>query len=182
MLGILLFFVIWRIVYIEYGPKITIAVATIGLTLAYIPCLFIKSLVAGAIWAFLVGATMSGILLAREIMMGDVVDEDELKTGIRREGSYFGAFMAIEKISFLIIPLSAGMILSTSGYNPSGTSSEFLNSGLRIGIVTFVVIYSIILFIFLRFYPIGKEKASEISKKIEKLHIEKEKKFKGKTN
>jgi len=180
MLGILLFFIIWRVVYIEYGPKITIAVATIGLTLVYIPCLFIQSLVAGAIWAFLVGATMSGILLAREIMMGDVVDEDELKTGVRREGSYFGAFMAIEKMSFLIIPFSAGMVLSMSGYNPLGNSSEFLNMGLRIGMVTFVVIYSIILFIFLRFYPIGKEKASEISKKIEKLHLKKEKKFKGK--
>ena len=180
MLGILLFFIIWRIVYIEYGPKITIAIATIGLTLAYIPCLFIQTLVAGALWAFLVGATMSGILLAREIMMGDVVDEDELKTGVRREGSYFGAFMAIEKISFLIIPFSAGMVLSTSGYNPSVASSEFLNMGLRIGMVTFVVIYSIILFIFLRFYPIGKEKASRISKEVEKLHLEKEKKFKEK--
>ena len=180
MLGILLFFIIWRIVYIEYGPKITIAIATIGLTLAYIPCLFIQTLVAGALWAFLVGATMSGILLAREIMMGDVVDEDELKTGVRREGSYFGAFMAIEKISFLIIPFSAGMVLSTSGYNPSVASSEFLNMGLRIGMVTFVVIYSIFLFIFLRFYPIGKEKASRISKEVEKLHLEKEKKFKEK--
>ena len=181
MLGILLFFIIWRIIYIKYGPKITVAVATIGLTIAYLPCLFIQSLVSGAIWAFLVGATMSGILLAREIMMGDVVDEDEIKTGVRREGSYFGAFMAIEKISFLIIPLSAGVILSMSGYNTSGALSETLNNGLRIGMVSFVFIYSIILFIFLHFYPIGKEKASEISKKIEKLHIEKEKKFKEKT-
>jgi GPH family glycoside/pentoside/hexuronide:cation symporter len=182
MLGILLFFVVWRIVYIEYGPKITIAVATVGLTLAYIPCLFIQSLIAGAIWAFLVGATMSGILLAREVMMGDVVDEDELKTGVRREGSYFGAFMAIEKISFLIIPLSAGLVLSSSGYNPLGSSSELLNTGLRIGMVTFVVIYSIILFIFLRFYPLGKEKAYEISKEIEKLHLKKEKNFRKQTS
>ena len=178
MLGILLFFVFWRILYIRYGPKITIAIATLSLTIAYLPCLFIQSLIQGAIWAFLVGSTMSGILLAREIMMGDVVDEDELKTGVRREGSYFGAFMAIEKISFLIIPLSAGIVLTMGGYDPLGPSSELLNTGLRTGMVTFIIIYSIILFIFLRFYPLGKEKASEISEEIQKLHIKKEKNYK----
>ena len=159
----------------RFGPKITLAVTTLGFILAYIPALFVQTILEGAVWAFSVGATMSGILLAREIMMGDVVDEDELKTGVRREGSYFGAFMAIEKISFLIIPFSIGFVLSgIIGYNPQNPPPEFMNLGLRIGMVIFAVIYSIVLFIVLRFYPLGKEKSSQISKEIESLHKKKE--------
>ena len=175
MLGILSFFILWRMFYVRFGPKITLAVTTLGFTLAYIPALFVQTILEGAVWAFSVGATMSGILLAREIMMGDVVDEDELKTGVRREGSYFGAFMAIEKMSFLIIPFSIGFVLSGMiGYNPQNPPPEFMNMGLRIGMVIFAVIYSIVLFIVLHFYPLGKEKASQISKKIESLHKKKE--------
>ena len=114
MLGILAFFMLWRKIYMRFGPKITLAAATIGFTLAFIPCLFVQTVLQGALWALSVGATMSGILLSREIMMGDVVDEDEIKTGLRREGSYFGAFGAIEKISFLIIPMSIAVIFQIS--------------------------------------------------------------------
>jgi GPH family glycoside/pentoside/hexuronide:cation symporter len=176
MLGTLTFFIIWRKAYIRYGPKTTLATAAIGFTLAYIPCLFVQTIFQGALWAFSLGAVMSGILLAREVMMGDVVDEDELKTGVRREGSYFGAFMAIEKMSFLIAPLSAGLVLSSIGYD-SQSITESMNMGLRIGMVIFTAIYSIVLFVFLWFYPLGKEKASKISKEIEKLHKAKEKKL-----
>jgi GPH family glycoside/pentoside/hexuronide:cation symporter len=182
MLGILAFFMLWRKIYIRYGPKITLAAATIGFTLAFIPCLFVQTVLQGALWAFSVGATMSGILLAREIMMGDVVDEDEIKTGLRREGSYFGAFGAIEKISFLIIPMSIAVIFQLVGYGSLNPDHEFINMGFRIGIVICTSIFSIIMLLFLRIYPLGKEKASIISKEIQKLHVEKAKRIKNETN
>jgi GPH family glycoside/pentoside/hexuronide:cation symporter len=174
MLGILTFFMVWRKIYMKFGPKISLAAATIGFTLAFIPCLFVQTV--------LQGATMSGILLSREIMMGDVVDEDEIKTGLRREGSYFGAFGAIEKISFVIIPMSIAVIFQFVGYGSSNPNHELINMGFRIGIVTCTSIFSIVMLIFLRMYPLGKDKASIISQEIQKLHAEKAKKIKNETN
>jgi GPH family glycoside/pentoside/hexuronide:cation symporter len=182
MLGILAFFMVWRKIYMKFGPKISLAAATIGFTLAFIPCLFVQTVLQGALWALSVGATMSGILLSREIMMGDVVDEDEIKTGLRREGSYFGAFGAIEKISFVIIPMSIAVIFQFVGYGSSNPNHELINMGFRIGIVTCTSIFSIVMLIFLRMYPLGKDKASIISQEIQKLHAEKAKKIKNETN
>ena len=178
MLGILTFFILWRKIYMMYGPKITLGAATIGFALAFLPCLFVQNVIQGAIWAFSVGACMAGIVLAREVMMGDVVDEDEIKTGLRREGSYFGAFGAIEKMSFLIVPLSCATIFQFIGYDLPNPNPNLINIGLRTGIVVFTVIFAIIMLIFLRIYPIGKEKAAKISKEIQKLHKEKVKRIK----
>jgi GPH family glycoside/pentoside/hexuronide:cation symporter len=162
----------------KFGPKITLGGATIGFTIAFLPCLFVQNVLQGALWALSVGATMSGILLSREIMMGDVVDEDELKTGLRREGSYFGAFGAIEKISFLIIPMSIAVIFQFVGYGLPNPNHDLINIGFRIGIVLCTTIFSVVMLLFLRVYPLGKEKAAQICQEIQKLHTEKTKKLK----
>jgi GPH family glycoside/pentoside/hexuronide:cation symporter len=171
MIGIFAFFIIWRAVYIRYGPKVTLASAIIGFTFAFLPCLFVQTVLQGALWAFFVGAAMGGVLLAREVMMGDVVDEDEIKTGARREGSCFGAFIAIEKLSFVIIGVSTAFLLSVIiGYVPGQPKPEFMNMGIRIGMFVFTAIYMVIALIFLMIYPLGKTKATALSKQIEELH------------
>ncbi len=171
MAGILLSFIVWRKFYIRNGPKVTLAVSSIGLTIAFIPCLFVQATWQGMIWAFSVGAVMSGVLLSRAVMTGDLVDADEIRTGARREGSYYGAIAAAEKLSFVIIGVSTALILSTIiGYVPGKPEPEFMDIGIRSGMVGFMALYTVILLIFLRMYPLGKEKVEEISAKIQELH------------
>jgi GPH family glycoside/pentoside/hexuronide:cation symporter len=178
MIGIFAFFLIWRAVYIRYGPKVTLATAITTFTLSFLPCLYVNTVLQGALWAFFVGAAMGGVLLAREVMMGDVVDEDEINTGVRREGSCFGAFIAIEKISFVIIGFSIAVLLSVFiGYVPGKPEPAFMNMGIRIGMFLFISIYMIIALIFLSLYPLGKEKVSILCKQIEELHLAKAKKL-----
>ncbi|HEY48730.1 MAG TPA: hypothetical protein G4O13_01635 [Dehalococcoidia bacterium] len=171
MAGIFLSFIVWRKVYISYGPKVTMAASSIGITLAFIPVLFVEATWQGMIWAFAVGAVMSGVLLSRAVMAGDLVDAEEVKTGARREGSYYGAICAMEKLSFLIIGVSTSLILSTIiGYVPGEPVPEFMNMGIRSGMVGFMALFTVILLIFLSVYPIGKEKATEIYEKIQEMH------------
>jgi len=111
-------------------------------------------------------------------MMGDVVDEDEIKTGARREGSCFGAFIAIEKLSFVIIGVSTAFLLSVViGYVPGQPKPEFMDMGIRIGMFLFTAIYMVIALIFLRFYPLGKAEVTALSKQVEELHKTKVKKL-----
>lgn len=182
MIGIFAFFMIWRAVYIRYGPKVTLAAAIITFTLSFLPCLFVQNVLQGALWAFFVGAAMGGVLLAREVMMGDVVDEDEIKTGARREGSCFGAFIAIEKISFVIIGLSTAVLLSVFiGYVPGKPDPAFMNMGIRIGMFLFIALYMAIALMFLSKYPLGKEKVKLLSTQIEDLHKRKAQQVEKKT-
>jgi len=178
MIGIFAFFLLWRAVYLRYGPKLTLGAAIITFTLSFFPCLYVQSVWQGALWAFFVGAAMGGVLLAREVMMGDVVDEDEIKTGARREGSCFGAFIAIEKISFVIIGFSTAVLLSVFiGYVPGKPEPAFMDMGIRIGMFLFTALYMVVALIFLSRYPLGKEKVAVLCKQVEELHKAKAKKL-----
>ncbi|GAG36222.1 unnamed protein product, partial [marine sediment metagenome] len=171
MAGIFLSFIAWRKFYIRNGPKVTLAVSSIGLTIVFIPCLFVQATWQGMIWAFCVGTVMSGVLLSRAVMTGDLVDADEIRTGARREGSYYGAIAAASKLSFVIIGVSTSLILSTIiGYVPGKPEPEFMDIGIRSGMVGFMALYTVILLIFLRMYPLGKAKVEEMSAKVQELH------------
>jgi GPH family glycoside/pentoside/hexuronide:cation symporter len=49
-------------------------------------------------------------------MLGDVIDEDELKTGDRREGLYVGFFTFLRKLGGASAVLLIGFVLDVAGY------------------------------------------------------------------
>ena len=49
-------------------------------------------------------------------MLGDVIDEDELATGERREGMYVGFFTFLRKIGGATAVLAMGAVLELSGF------------------------------------------------------------------
>ncbi|HEY49683.1 MAG TPA: hypothetical protein G4O13_06520 [Dehalococcoidia bacterium] len=171
MLGIFLFFPVWRKVYIHRGPKFTLAVASIATALGFVPCLVVQNLWQGAIWAFCDGAAVGGILLARGVMTADLPDADEVATGgAKREGAYYGAIKAGEKLSFVIIGVSTSLVLSTLiGYVAGQPKPEFMDMGIRIGMVGFSALYVVILLVFLKIYPLGKEAVEEISARLQEI-------------
>jgi len=174
ILATILFFVMWRKIYIRYGPKKTLAITVILNALCYIPCLFIIDMIGLAMWGFLVGIAMSGVLVSREVVAGDVVDEDELITGVRREGSCFGFLIAIDKFSLVIIGFFTAILLDVIiGYDPLLPDPPIMNMGIRFGILGFISLFSIILLIILKFFPLNNERIAEIRAEIEKLHAEK---------
>lgn len=176
MLGIFIFFPVWRMIYISRGPKFTLAAASIAVAVSFLPCLFVEATWQGALWAFCVGAAVSGVLLARGVMTADLPDADEVETGARREGSYYGAIKAGEKLSFVIIGVSSSLVLGTFiGYVAGQPKPEFMNMGIRVGMVSFSALYVALLLVFLKLYPLGKERIDEIGAKIQEIRTAKEK-------
>ena len=118
--------------------------------------------------------------MARKLMFADVIDEDETKTGVRREGVYMGIGSALGKISKVIVGGGMAFLLAligfVSGLKPAD-QPPFVGLGIRLGLLGFPVIFTVVLLVFLKFYPLGKERTDEVSKKIEKIHAEKAKKL-----
>jgi GPH family glycoside/pentoside/hexuronide:cation symporter len=56
-------------------------------------------------------------------MLGDVIDEDELVTGDRREGVYVGFFTFLRKLGGASAVLLVGVVLDLSGYTGRGDAS-----------------------------------------------------------
>jgi GPH family glycoside/pentoside/hexuronide:cation symporter len=57
-------------------------------------------------------------------MLGDVIDEDELAAGDRREGIYVGFFMFLRKVGGASAVLAIGVILQLAGFENDATASE----------------------------------------------------------
>lgn len=80
------------------------------------------------VWIF-VGAAIGGVGYAAAdmipwSMLGEVVDEDELRTGQRREGLYFGLFTFLRKLGGASAVALGLFVLDLSGYVPNQAQSE----------------------------------------------------------
>jgi Na+/melibiose symporter-like transporter len=69
-------------------------------------------------------------------MLGDVIDEDELVTGDRREGGYVGFFTFLRKLGGASAVLLVGVVLDLSGYvagdGPKAPQTPFVLETIRV--------------------------------------------------
>ena len=180
MVAMFAFFPIWRKIYIRHGTKVTLAASMITFNAGPMLALVARDVLGIAMMGFMAGITIGGLVLARALMWADVIDEDETKTGVRREGVYAGIGEPVGKISQVIIATGMAFILSLFGY-VSGLEPPdqppSVGRGIRLGMAIFPVIFTAMMLAFLKFYPLGKERVDEIGEKIEEMHVEKAKKL-----
>jgi glycoside/pentoside/hexuronide:cation symporter, GPH family len=70
----------------------------------------------------LVGAPMAAVFVFPGPMVADICDDDALRTGMRREGSFYGSLAFCEKLAGSFAPLLLGVILllGNTAANPLG--------------------------------------------------------------
>nr|MDQ4030297.1 MFS transporter [Actinomycetota bacterium] len=70
----------------------------------------------------LVGAPLAGLYLFPATLTADIVDYDSVRTGLRREATYYGAQNFVEKTATSISPLllSLLLLLGSSADDPLG--------------------------------------------------------------
>ncbi|NHJ05591.1 MAG: MFS transporter [Candidatus Heimdallarchaeota archaeon] len=100
-------------------------------------------------------------------MIGDIADEDELKTGRRREGMFFGINALITKPASSLIVLFFTLIIDFYGYN-SELDAQTLEAqfGLRLGLSILSIAFLVIALLPLIFYPLHGEKITQIKDKL----------------
>ncbi|MBI5956146.1 MAG: MFS transporter [Chloroflexi bacterium] len=165
---------LWRKVALRLGAKGTLATAVTLFVTFMLLALVVGNLPQAFVMMLLVGAANSGITLVREILLSDVIDEDELYTGLRREGSYFGVNAFIERLAMVLVGGSTALVLGLSGYAPGVTPQPAsVVLGLRLGMALLPLAALAIFLAALRYYPLGKERILELRDRLEELHREK---------
>jgi GPH family glycoside/pentoside/hexuronide:cation symporter len=86
--------------------------ATVTLLLFFLPHNFWGGLVV----VVLFGLGLAGLLMLTDLLIADVVDEDELDTGQRREGMFFGMNGFVIRFAFTLQGIISGTILELGGY------------------------------------------------------------------
>jgi GPH family glycoside/pentoside/hexuronide:cation symporter len=174
LLGTFLFYPVWRKIALRIGSKRTYIVSVTIFTAALLLISVIHALPHIVGVAFVMGAGLAGYMTVMRVMAADVIDEDEVKTGLRREGSFFGVLGAMSKLAIAISGAASGLVLSTIiGYVPGQPEPAFMGMGIRIGMAGFGFVFWLAMMIALRFYPLTKEKVAEIETKLKESHAEK---------
>jgi len=116
--------------------------------------------------AFIIGMGLQGCWLMVSSMVADICDEDELETGLRREGMYGAVTGFALKVSLSLTALSGGVALKLSGYD--ATSAEKMGSvgsevifrlmALYIGVQCLALVVAMGLF---ALYPITRERSEQ---------------------
>jgi GPH family glycoside/pentoside/hexuronide:cation symporter len=122
----------------------------------------------------LLGFPLSGALYFVDILAGDIIDEDETKTGCRREGSYYGMNAFIHRLSILLRITTVALVFQGTGwstYTPvPGLDVIF---GLKLLMVLFPIIAIVIAIVFLYFFPLHGKKLKNMRTELEEIHNKK---------
>lgn len=168
------FYPLWRKIALRLGSKRTLSLSVTLFALFMLLVLVIKGLPQAFAMMLLVGAANSGITLVRDIVLSDVIDEDELHTERRREGSYFGVNAFIERLVMILVGGSSSMVLGLSGYRAElATQPPSVAQGIRLGMGLLPLVALIIFLIALRFYPLGKEQVEALRERLDTIRHEK---------
>ena len=122
----------------------------------------------------IMGFGLAGSLLFRDLVMADIIDEDEVETGVRREGAYFGTNALIMRLAVIFVFVSIASVFNNVGwtvFNPVAGTETIL--GLRVLLGVFPAIAMIIGAIAFSRYPLVEDKLQEMKKKRDQLHLSK---------
>jgi GPH family glycoside/pentoside/hexuronide:cation symporter len=162
---------LWRRVMLRKGAKWSL-VASVSMYAV----LSLSSLVVGgfaqalAMFAAL-GAANAGVTLVREIVLSDVIDEDELITGLRREGMYFGVINFVERLSLVFVSGGTALVLKAGAFVPGAfPQSPRTIAALRLGIPALIMVALALFLAGMRWYPLDRKRVEEMAALLEDLH------------
>lgn len=167
--------IVWQKLSLKLGVKKGLILALISGIITSFPFMLITGFIWGFIFYFIAGFSLAGMLFFRRITLAAVIDDDELKTGIRREGAFYGVDALIVKLSTILIFISIGLVFNSVGwavFDPKGTTEETI-LGLRLLMWLFPSIALVIGIISMCFFPISREKYNQLTSSSKKLHLEK---------
>ncbi|MHA1745212.1 MAG: MFS transporter, partial [Promethearchaeota archaeon] len=114
-----------------------------------------------------VGVGLAGVMYFVDILIGRVIDEDEVKTGQRNQGAYYGINALINRYSTVLVFVVISLILSGYGWDQylvGASTDEYadLAQGLKILFVVANIVGIVLVIILLSIYPLHGKKWEEV--------------------
>ncbi|CAG0931025.1 Isoprimeverose transporter [Thermoflexales bacterium] len=139
-----------------------------------------REIIPSVIAFFFVGVGFSGCMYLIPLMNGDVIDMDEHRTGLRREGMYAGVNSLITKPAISLAQAVFLSVITAFGYDQElmkGAQSVNAQTGVLVGWVAVPAILLYACFVLLQFYPLAGEAWHQIKHGLAQIHQEKEKRY-----
>ena len=170
---------LWRPIVRKIGVRKTWLLSMTVLLISFAPLMFITDVVSGFIVFFFVGVGFAGSLYIIDLVVADIIDEDEVKTGMRRDAGFYGVNALFLRLSTIFVFLCIGLVFTNIGwavYEPEKVTPAVI-FGLRALIFIFPAIALIIGIIVIYKYPLDGERLRKVKEDLQKLHAEKKSKI-----
>lgn len=160
---------LWQRITAKIGPKKTLTLAMLLWAILLSGFAFIKTFVEGIILSCLLALSLAPAMIVLDILIADISDEDEMKTGRRREGMYFGMNALIIRLGISLNSLIMGLVLSKSGYDanlPIDAQPQSALFGFRMLCSLIPIVATLIGLLVLKYYPLDGEYLSSVKQKL----------------
>jgi glycoside/pentoside/hexuronide:cation symporter, GPH family len=158
---------IWTAVTRRLGARNTIMLSTIVYGVFLIPFWVANSFLTGLITAILLGTGLSGLMILLDVLLSDAIDEDELHTGVRREGMYFGANALVVRLGGSLQVIIMGFVFDRTKYDANlAVQPDSAVIGMKILISAIPIAALLAALVFLYLYPLHGERLREMKNKL----------------
>ncbi len=141
----------------------TLMIANAVMILGIVPMGFSPNIIFTYATAIIVGIGLGGLVLIGDVIITEVIDEDEIKTGHQRAGMYFGMSGFLITLSGLLVSSIFGIMMPAFGYD---TLLEVQPASVDLGFRLFLTIptsLGFLLAIFLLWlYPLHGKRLQDI--------------------
>jgi len=168
--------IIWQKLDVKLGSKKGYFISIVAYIVASIPLIFIETYEIALIVVSLMGFGFGGMLYFIYLIIADVIDEDELKTGVRHEGIFFGITNFFMRLSMVLSIVTVGLVFTATGWGDYQLTDVNNILGLRLLVFLFPAIALCLNLICLKYYPFSKSRVEEIKQQITELHDQKKEK------
>lgn len=148
--------VLWSAVVRRTSPR-TALLWSVALFGAAVLGFLIPSTVMGAVAVGIgVGVGVGGLLQLLEVVLAQIIDEDALRTGHRREGAYFGVNGFVVRGSVVLQAVVVAVVLTASGFDAAlgDAQPESVDGGIRIMLAVVPAGFTALAWLCFRLYPI----------------------------
>lgn len=154
----------WRVLIANRVEARTTALCGYAATaLAALPLAFVDTLGSAIAAAAVIGVAFAGIFLMDNVLIADVIEEDELKTGQRREGMYYGLNGLVVTLSAAVVSVAFGIIAPAYGYDTRLTEQPAtVATGFRIFMSGLPFAGCALAFCAMLFYPLHGQRLQAI--------------------
>ncbi len=129
---------------------------------------------------FVGGIGLAGPLVLTNVLYGQIADEDEIKSGVRREAAFFGTNAMLTKPAQSVAMAMGPAMLALAGFlTGSITQSTSVQFMIKIIIGLLPGIAMVIGVVILLFYPLKGDYLKEVQVKVLEMHGEKRSKLKN---
>ncbi len=164
---------VWARAYRKYGTRKCFIVTMTVFAISLQPFLFVSGLTQVLPVMLLAGIGLSGYMMLPEVMVSEIIDEDEVYSGIRREGVYFGMNGFLGRFGFVLSGLTAAVVFGLTGYQGGMPPTPEISLIFRLAMTTIPLIAMALALACLKYYPLHGERLNAVREAMEKMHKEK---------